>query len=324
MISSIFRVSFGAGVVIALAACAGDAGDATDSAALRDSAAASASAPDTVPTRITTIAGFKTPESVRHDADLDLYFVSNISGNPSNKDRDGYIATVRPDGTGSTILVQGGAAGVTLHAPKGMTIVGDTLWVTDIDVVRAFNKRDGKPIRSVDLTSMGATFLNDIAVGPDDALYITDTGIRIAADGSMTTPGRFRIFRIAGTSVSVAVEGRALGNPNGIAWDQANERFVLAPFGEPGVLTWKIGDTAPMPLVTGAGQFDGVEVLPDGRVLVSSWADSAVHVITNGRMRKLVSGIAAPADIGYDVRRDRVLIPLFNANTVEVWSVGRP
>ena len=34
----------------------------------------------------------KTPESVRYDADLDVFFVSNINGNPSEKDGNGFIA----------------------------------------------------------------------------------------------------------------------------------------------------------------------------------------------------------------------------------------
>lgn len=56
-------------------------------------------------------------------------------------------------------------------------IVGDTLWVADIDAMRAFNKRTGAVIATVDLRPRGAVFLNDVAAGPDGALYITDTGL---------------------------------------------------------------------------------------------------------------------------------------------------
>jgi hypothetical protein len=67
----------------------------------------------------------KTPESVRYDADLDAYFVSNINGNPSQKDGNGFIARVDAANTSTvTMLAQGGKGGVTLNAPKGMAIGG--------------------------------------------------------------------------------------------------------------------------------------------------------------------------------------------------------
>jgi hypothetical protein len=222
-----------------------------------------------------------------------------------------------------TMFIEGGKNGVTLNAPKGMAIVGDTLWVADIDAVRAFNRQTGAPIRSVELGRMQAVFLNDIAQGPDSAIYVTDTGIRFDASGNMSSPGKSQIFRIAGTTATVAAQGDSLARPNGIAWDNANSRFVIAAFGGPSVLTWKKGDAAPAALASGPGQYDGIEVLDDGRILVSSWADSAVHVISNGQMTKLVSSVEAPADIGYDTKRHQVLIPLFNANRVEIWTTGR-
>src|SRR5256885_8154331 len=47
--------------------------------------------------------------------------------------------------------IEGGRTGVTLHAPKGMALNGDTLWVADIDVVRAFNAKTGALVDSVSL-----------------------------------------------------------------------------------------------------------------------------------------------------------------------------
>jgi hypothetical protein len=265
---------------------------------------------------------------VKYDSDLDVYFVSNINGNPSAKDGNGYIARIRPDSAGATTtvdtLARGGQNGVTLHGPKGMAIVGDTLWVADIDAVRGFNRRTGQPTRSVNLASMQATFLNDIAVGPGDTLYITDTGIRFAADGSMGAPGKQRIFRIKDAArPTVAIEGDSLGNPNGIAWDRTRNAFIVGPFGAASLMTWTSGAASMQPLATGPGQYDGIEILGDGRIVASSWADSSVHVVNNNAMTKLITGVPAPADMGYDSRRNRLLVPLFNGNAVEVWSIGR-
>ena len=290
---------------------------AADSTAGATTGAASATA-----SRVGETAGFKTPESVRYDAELDVFYVSNVNGNPSQKDNNGYIARVRADSTAVVaMLAEGGKNGVTLNAPKGMALKGDTLFVADIDAVRMFNRRTGASLGSVDLRAQKATFLNDVAIGPD-GVYITDTGIVFDAKGGMTHPGVNRIFKVAGTTVTEAAKGDSLGNPNGIAWDAAGNRFVLAPFGSQNVQAWTPGQATPSNLVAGPGGYDGVEVLSNGNILVSSWTDSTVHVIHGGsHMMALVKGVASPADIGVDTKRNLVAIPLFNGGKVEYYRI---
>jgi hypothetical protein len=65
-----------------------------------------------------------------------------------------------------------------------------------------------------------------------------------------------------------------------------------------------------------------VEVLPDGRILVSSWADSSVSVVTGDSLIKVIGGVEAPADIGFDSKRMLLAIPMFNAGKVDIWHVG--
>jgi sugar lactone lactonase YvrE len=267
---------------------------------------------------------FQTPESARYDAAADVFYVSNINGNPSAKDNNGFIARVPAAGTGEgAIIVQGGRNGATLHAPKGIAISGDTLWVADVDAVRGFDKNSGAPLATVDLAAMKVNFLNDVAAGPDGALYVTDTGIRFDAQGGMTHPGPDRIFRVAGGKATVALSGAALGAPNGIAYDAANRRFVIAPFDGKSVLTFKEGDSTATPLVSGPGQYDGVEVLGDGRIVVTSWADSSVNLVTGTTLTRIASGANAPADIGVDTRRNTVAVPLFMDNRVAVYSIPK-
>src|SRR5262249_35816791 len=148
------------------------------------------------------------------------------------------------------------------------------------------------------------------------AIYITDTGIVFDANGGMTHPGVNRIFKVVGRAVSEVAKGDSLANPNGIAWDGTNHRWVLAPFGGPVVQSWTEGSDKPAAVATGPGGYDGIEVLGDGRILVSSWTDSAVHVVTSGAMTKLIGGLAAPADIGVDTKRNVVAVPRFNDGKV--------
>lgn len=276
--------------------------------------------------RVAVIEGFDTPESVRYDPDQDVYFVSNINGNPSQKDNNGYIARVAADsGHAVTRLVEGGRNGATLHAPKGMAIVGDTLWVTDIDAVRGFNRRTGAPVATIEMPRP-VHFLNDIAAGPDGALHVTDTGIEFGANGEMTSPGPNQIFRIgADRRPSVVASGAALSNPNGIVWDAARGAFIVAPFSGQALLSWTPGAASPTTIATGPGEYDGVEVVSGGPILVSSWADSSIHALSQGDSvpRRVVSGVAAPADIGVDTRRSLLAIPLFMGNSVELWPLPR-
>src|ERR1044071_5790863 len=104
------------------------------------------------PMKMGETGGMDVPESVRYDGDLDVFFVSNIVGNPSNKDGQGFIAVVRGDSTGvmkklvESGKASGGGKAITLNAPKGLAVAGDTLWVADIDVVHAINKTTGASV----------------------------------------------------------------------------------------------------------------------------------------------------------------------------------
>jgi sugar lactone lactonase YvrE len=273
-------------------------------------------------TKLIVVEGFLTPESVLHDPVQDIYFVSNINGGPTTKDNNGFISRVRPDGAVENLkFIEGGHGGVTLNAPKGLAIRGDTLWVADIDMVRSFDAKTGAPRDSVSLAGLGAVFLNDIAIAQTGALYITDTGIRFDDVGNMLHPGPDRIFRV-GTDrqVTVAVRGDTLGRPNGITLDSVGKRFIVVQFGGRSVLAWKPGDKAPSVIAKGPGGFDGVE-MAGSRMLVSSWSDSTVSSYETGQEVKVITGVPSPADIGYDGKRKRVLIPIFTGNRVEIWQL---
>jgi sugar lactone lactonase YvrE len=304
----------------ALVACAKSDRPSSDTAAGQSAAAARSTASAE---KLGETGGMKVPESVRYDSELDVYYVANINGNPSQKDNNGFIIRVRADSTGIvTTLVEGGKHSVTLHAPKGMALKGDTLFVADIDALRMFNRRTGASLGSVSLATQRATFLNDVALGPD-GVYITDTGIAFDAKGGISHPGVNRIFKVVGRTVTEAASGDSLANPNGITWDAAKNRFILAPFGGPNVQAWTIGQANPANLVAGPGQYDGVEVLsPSGNILVSSWADSAVHIVHGGsHMMPLIRNVSAPADIGVDTKRNVVAVPRFNDGKVEYYRI---
>src|SRR5204862_2948718 len=92
-----------------------------------------------------------------------------------------------------------------------LAIAGDVLWVADVDVLRRFDRRSGKPLGDVEIP--GATFLNDVSALPDGTIYCTDTGL----DAQLAPTGTDAIWCVAcdGT-VSPLVRSTDLGQPNGL------------------------------------------------------------------------------------------------------------
>jgi hypothetical protein len=254
--------------------------------------------------------GFEQPEAVRYDPDQDLYFVGNWGpGAPDAIDNNGFISKMRPDGSvEQSRFVGGGTGGATLHAPRGMTITGDTLWVVDADAVRGFNRRTGAPLATANFSAYKLGFLNDIAAGTDGE-YVTDTGTN-------------QIYRIAGGRVTVALRDSTLGGPNGITWDAKGRRFIVVPWGTSVIKAWSTGGKTLNDFAKSAAtKFDGVEILSGDRVLVSSQSDSSLHLFRGGSDHAIIHTGGAPADIAIDTKRNRVAVPFVDRGIVEIWKL---
>ena len=274
---------------------------------------------------VRNIIGFQGPESVRYDPELDAFFVSNMTGYGSAKDGNGYIVRLSASTPDSALVIaQGGVNGVTLDAPKGLAIHGDTLWATDISVLRAFDRRTGAPLATIDFAPHGAVQLNDVAVGPDGTLHVTDTGI-IMSDKGVIHVGPDRVYVVGpNRSITVSAEGPQLGRPNGITWDAAGKRWIVISFdpfvGQ--VMVDPKGRAKPQLIRSGKGQLDGVEALPDGALLFTSWADSSVHLLRDGRDQQIIREVPVAADIGIDTKRNRLAIPLSMLGVVQLWTLS--
>jgi hypothetical protein len=264
------------------------------------------------PDSLEYIADFKSPESVLYYVAGDDYFVSNINGGPGDHDDNGFISRISPTGAIENLKwIDGESPTVTLHAPKGMAILGDTLFVADIDSVRAFAIGNGAPLGARAVA--GATFLNDLATGSNGVLYVTDTGLK----ADFTSSGTAAVYSFEKGEAVPFIKAKWLSDPNGIAVGPEGVLIVSRSSKtifrmQPG--TFIADSVASLP----GAQLDGVERLADGNLLVSSWETKTVyHVdVTNGQAHPLFTNIESPADIGYDSKRKRVLIPQLAKNRV--------
>lgn len=262
--------------------------------------------------------GFQTPESVLYDPEADIYLVSNINGAPTDVDGNGFISRLNPDGTVAELKwIDGAKPGVDLDAPKGMALKGDTLFVADITLVRAFDRHTGAPLGSWEVT--GSTFLNDVAVDSDGNVYVTDTGL----NPDFSSSGTDAVYRLEDGQAVVVAEGDELAGPNGVTVN--GDQLVIVSFAGPSIMTVPVmgGDIEPVIELPG-GQLDGVVMLDDGSMLVSSWETSTVYYVPplgEGEAVPVVEQVPSPADIGWDPVRHRVLIPIFQENRVVIHSV---
>jgi len=259
-------------------------------------------------------AGFATPESVYHDPLTDVYLISNINGSPLAVDDNGFISVLSANGRDLTLKgIDGAADSVTLNAPKGMAAIGEFFYVTDINTIRRFDRRTGAP--RGDIPIPGATFLNDMVAGDDGSLYFTDSGLKAGPEG-LVPSGTDAVYRLtpAGTLDTLA-RGDELGRPNGIALSGDSVWVVGYASGE----LYRVAgghktDVVKLP----KGGLDGL-VIFSGEAFVSSWDGQAIfRGKLGGTLEVMLTGLPAPADIGHDLWRNRLLIPLFNDNEVRI------
>ena len=263
--------------------------------------------------------GLETPESVLYEDASDAYIVSNINGRAHAVDGNGFISRLSPDGKVETLKwIEGGKNKVTLNAPKGLAFAGQMLYVADIDTVRMFDRKTGAPLGEVKVP--GATFLNDIAVTADGNVLVSDTGMKAGAKGFEPT-GTDAVYSIdKAKKLTTVAKSKELGEPNGLY--VAGEKIWVVTMGSGELYALDAKGTRSDIKRLPKGSLDGIVLLPSGELLISSWEANAVYRgKPGGDFVPVIEGVKSPADIGYDTKRSRVLVPLFESNEVQVYDI---
>jgi sugar lactone lactonase YvrE len=259
-------------------------------------------------TALTHVTGFQAPESAYWDAASRTWYVSNVAGNETDKDGKGWISTLDADGRANR---PGWLSG--LNAPKGIRARGTTLYVSDIDELVAIDIPNRKILSKI--KAPGAKFLNDVAIGPQGEVYVSDT-LKNA------------IYRCT-TTCDVWVEGVNLEGPNGLLVEGG--RLIVAAFGlvtdpvtfgtkTPGRLLAVDLKTKKVTILgTGKpiGNLDGLEKDAEDYLVTDNIAGKLLRVSQSGAVTVLKDGFKNCADIGYDATRGIVAVPEMGGGTVQ-------
>ncbi|MBX9635212.1 MAG: hypothetical protein K2X44_09545, partial [Magnetospirillum sp.] len=240
------------------------------------------------PAKLWETSGFANPESVLWDASKKAIYVSNVNGAPPDKDGNGYISKLNPEGK---VVVEKWVTG--LDAPKGMALFKGRLYVSDIDRLVVIDTASGKVTKTY--PAAGAKFLNDVTVDDKGTVYVSDMLDNV-------------IWALSGGKFDKWLADAQLENPNGLKAESG--RLLVASWGpmtgngfatsKPGALkAVSLPDKMIRDLTPGFGNLDGLE--PDGKggYVVSDWVKGGVFSVTRqGKVSKLLTLGQGSADIG--------------------------
>lgn len=271
------------------------------------------------------VSGLESPHSFLADPATNSYFISNINGESEARDNNGFITKLSDDGRITAFkFIEGGHGDVTLHAPKGMAVVDQVLYVTDLDTLRAFNKTTGKPLASLVLprqTSGGKPqSLVDVASDGQGHLYLADQGNNAI----------YRVDLTPTLTLSRYVSGDHLAGPSGVAVHPKTGHVV--------VVSWdsgKIFDITPEGALTElvsngffTGRFQnlsGVDFDRWGSMYVSDATKGKIWRMTpNQKFQVIAEYLPSPTDLGIDRVNHLILVPYQESNAAEVNGLESP
>lgn len=248
------------------------------------------------------VSGFKMPESVLAMPGGKL-FVSEIG--EFGKDGDGIISIVSADGT-----VKPFATG--MNDPKGMAFHEGKLYVADKTRILKVGK-DGKWEVFVAPEAFPAKpqFLNDLVMGDDGALYVSDSGDLNGKGGAV-----YRIGMDGNVKTVVSADDPRVLAPNGLLADGKDHVLMVDFFS--GILYRITVKTGKMEsLAEGFGGGDGIVRDRKGVLWVSDWKNGRVFSLKkDGSLDLQKVTFQSAADIALSQDGRFILVPDMKAGTL--------
>lgn len=244
------------------------------------------------------------PESILFDGTDNILYVSNINGQPTEKNQKGFISKITLDGK---IDVLNWATG--LNAPKGSAIFGEFLYVSDIDHLVQIHRKTGKIENR--FPAQGAQFLNDVVTDVKGNVYVSD----MSAENSV-------IYQLYQGRMQVWLKGPEIKNPNGLHMEP--DRLIIGNSGDGSIKAVNLLDKKITTLATVGSGIDGLRPDGNGNFFVSDWQGKTSLVMASGQIHTLLDTTASKvnsADLEYIISRKLLLIPTFFDNRIIAYEV---
>lgn len=266
------------------------------------------------------VTGLKNPAGVIVDSVTGAYYISNVNGGQSDQDNNGFITKLDPTGKIEKLkFIAGGLDGVTLHAPKGLAIVDQTLFVTDIDRVRGFDLQSGRPVKEMDLSAFTVNFLTGLATDSQGVLYIVDTG----------TDTIYKVNPRQGAKPAVFVKDEALAGPHGLAVNPLTAALVVVSWNAGKILEVDRSGTVKVLFANSFfnarfGNLMGVDFDAFGNMYVSDFSEGKViRIDPSFHIQTIAEFLTTPAGLAIDRKNHRILVPYLSGNVAEINGLGR-
>src|SRR5262249_10085272 len=136
------------------------------------------------------------------------------------------ITKLNPQGQVVALKFIASSTTAPLHAPKGLAVIDKTLYVLDLDRVRAYDTERGSLVLDIDMARHKAAFLNDLTRDVDGKLYLSDSHSNFIA----------RIEPAREHRVTILARGPQLAGANGLSVQPKTGRLVVVTWGTGRVL----------------------------------------------------------------------------------------
>ena len=259
--------------------------------------------------------GFSQPYGVAVDPATNLIYVSNMNGPGDQKDDNGFISRLKEDGAMDVLKFIDGIHGlVELNSPKGMAVIGDFLYVADIDQLRVFNLKRGKSLFEVNFGDFPVKHFYDLTIGPDNMLYVTD--------GPANTVYRIDVMNDHRVTPFIAESG--LGQPHGIVWYSARQVFLVAGWKSGQILAYdRNGKRVSFPSIT-APSIEGLATDTRGSAYVASTSMNSIYrIAANGALFPYVVQIDTPIDMAYQAKGNLVLAVSYRKGALKSYPAAK-
>lgn len=277
-----------------------------------------------LPGEAAQITGLESPNSFVGDPLGKEYFISNVNGEPEARDNNGFITKLDTEGKVTSLkFIQGGVADVLLHAPKGLALVGQTLYIADLDQLKGFDKTTGKLLITVSFPpalSHAGVSLTDVAADPEGLLYASDQAANTI----------YRIDPAAGHRVTLLIHDDRLAGPAGVAVHPRTHHLIAVSWEKGKIL--EITPQGQLTELESNGFFtsrfqnlSGVDFDRWGNMYVSDFTKGKIWRMTrDNRFQVIAEYLPAPADISIDRANNLILVPYHYAHAAEMNGLEAP